>query len=421
MNKILNRWFVITFFAIVLIGICSISYVSSKSLGQASTTTLNERVNNKYYAADNKTLLKLMEGVDWSDESNLPLIEILSKSIYELNVSVPSKIEKSYPEITDFIDGYISTRNGEIKIANSYFKSLEFKDQYSKQLSSIGRMSLFEYTNDVAALCGEVKKQEKVKNTSRYWREVLLDYKLKCMVFYGNYQQAKEILEEYKPNGINDMYKKNLLFIDVMAVLRDFDGAEKLLSGTKDLYGSTENLLLTEANLIAQKEGYAKEAKFLKKHLNKESFNLNTRYAISLANSDINQAKKMLVFLEKWGNRRKFDIPNKLNLAHYSFNYGFKVPLDRVVYELSHIKNIEEFVSFNLLEAKLALLKKNYEKTNAKLKEISKKNPYSVDYLWFSYEYNKLLGKNRIAKQYLIDYLKVDPNNQIAKEHLNLI
>ena len=302
-----------------------------------------------------------------------------------------------------------------LNIGQSYFKKLQSQPT-SATLSNIGILEKYSYIKDITSLCNEVKNYKNSSDFSdQYAIELLTDFELECLVGSGEYEKARNVIVGYKPNDINDQYKKNIILINIFNLTGKYQESKQLIDKTKTKYGITEAVILEEANLYALRDGFKIAVDFLGKNLINQSFLLNQKYAMYLANSNVSESSAAIRILEGAVNDRPFDIDAKLTLAHYSFDYGYKKQLDESFASLVNIKDIEAFSNFNLLEAKMALIKKNYLETDSKLKQTEAKNPYGKQYLWFAYQYNDLMKQHDKAIVFLNKYLQLEPNNQNLK------
>lgn len=363
----------------------------------------------------NKKILQLGKETDWSDRNSLPFLSIYANSIIESQIEIPTIIEKKFPEVYDFIAGYIAVHTGNLDIARSFFNNLQSKTN-SKVYGYLGMLELDSYTKNIVSLCKTVSNYKgNVIFAYPSANELLTDYELECLVSSGRYEDVEKILKEYKFNNVNDEYKKSIILIEVYTVKGKYQESKQVLENIKAKYGNTEALTIAEARLIELTDGYEKSTMFLKEKINKNLSFLTYEYAVHLANSD-NQKINALRLMVDTSTERLFDIYSKLNLAHYSFDYGFKKPLEDTYQSLLKIDGISEFSSFNLLEAKLALWKKNHPETKNKLKLVETKNPFEKHYLWFSFQYNNLIGQHDEAMLFASRYLLLEPNNQELKK-----
>ena len=335
----------------------------------------------KYFNLDNAKILALGKSLNWKDKTNISFLPIYANAIFESQTQIPIEINEKFPEIYDFIAGYSSTHNGELNIGQSYFKKLQSQPT-SATLSNIGILEKYIYIKDITSLCNEVKNYKHLGSFSdQYANELLIDFELACLVDSGEYEKARNVIRAYKPNDINDQYKKNIILINILNLTGKYQESKQLIDETKIVYGVTDALILEEANLYALRDGFKVATEFLGTKLINQSFLLNQKYAMFLANSNVSKSSEAIKILVSTVNDRPFDIDAKLTLAHYSFDYGYKKQLDDSYASLVNIKDIESFSSFNLLEAKMALIKKNYSETDSKLNQTEAKNPHGKQYL----------------------------------------
>ena len=400
----------------ILITFPIILFFTKPHIFNALTWGKTDFISTNYLDIDNYKILELGKNTNWNEDKNLPLLPIYANAVYESKIEVPSIIAENFPSIFDFIAGYSSSRSGQLTVAKSYFKKLTFLPKVAVY-SDIGLMDLYSYSGNTVALCNSVKEYKQGNHfTNRYANEVLTDYELDCLIKTGKYDSVIAILKSYKSNEINDKFKKNLILIKVLNLTGKYQESKNLIESTKKWYGNTEGLILSEADLYRHKEGYEHALKFLKANMNESTFLLRQIYANYLSNSDVKKSTEALNILSENAAKRPNDIEVLLSLAHFSFDSGSRKTLENAYSSLSAIKDIHEFSDFNLLEAKMALLHKDFTEVDAKLKQVEDKNPLNKSYLWFSYQYNDLFKRQNIAIEYLDKYLIIEPNNQIVKK-----
>lgn len=393
----------------IYLAVCSLD--TSKSIGEL------------YYQNSYQGLASELSHLDWDDKNTHSYVLLYAAAIKESGSSVPSRISDQHPNLNRFINGYLALNEGKASVSKSIFESLA-KNAESKPLGYLGLLEQADFTGNYRELRRLIYEIDSDLSLADEIPIYLLGFQLNHHNHIGDSERAEELSIEMSNTGY-DPYASLLNELETLIIARRIDAASVLIDEIKSKFWLSPELIQFEADVIQLQGGHEKAIKFLEAAI--EQYPNFWQLRIKLASvihdlEDFDRAKQAVKILQDLMIERPNDIDLKLLLANYSFDLTIDDVRDDLYAELMlHRTELEAFTMFNLLEAKMNLLRGHRELVDVHLAELRKKDPHNKRYLWFAYQLAELEMDWDKARAYLEEYRTIDSYNEHVSNALERI
>jgi len=317
-----------------------------------------------------------------------------------------------------FVNGYISLLRGNPIKAKSVFRELiKSNIKQSVFCGTIGLLESSIYCSNMSELEMIINNalKSKLALSSVQFRRIILAYKLFHKSKIANFSNF-----DFKPNEFNSLNKMiQVMICDAMIryyiwtndLEHSLQYAEKCL---KDI-GDIAELIIQKAYIIELLQGYEKAQRYLKSKLDHKKQNqvINLQILINklpyqsegMAISTVRQ----IVNASKDFNNDALTTLEIINLLlDYRIEPEFGTELQGF---LSKARYVDEFLLFNIISAKMALMSNNDFQLSKSLSLTIKKFEKSPTLLWLQYDISFYEDNYEQSNHILSELLKHDPSN----------
>lgn len=405
---------------LAIVGVCAIELIAPQLVRAAGPKiVVDARTGIASRPASFATIRRLLDKHRWSDGDDPRLVMTYCEALVETNAEVPEALGVLAPTVFRFATGYWTLLRGDSKAAAKVFNSL-LEDKRGGRYGYIGLLEKAQYTGNIASMGPLLDGLSRARQdglavpvwVEPYFRGV---YSLGV----GKYREVAELVQVARVQG--DLQGSMLIELQVPLLLREdrLSEAKLLLANTRPL---TQELIVSHANIVAVDEGYEASSHLLKDRLEQfpHMWKVAEAYlfhALETVRFDNRRSVPYLNALVDLQRRRPYDIRLKLLLANALFDTGD--PIAALTQSLlEDLRSADEFVSYDLLVAKLALLSQSLATYKNSVDKASAKAPLDPSVLWFSYQAADRLGANTTALENLNELLRPDPRNLFVLEAL---
>lgn len=372
---------------------------------------------------NSQSYLKIIErykAYDWAQESYPDTLMVYCSSLVEAKSPIPSNLKPpSVPRhIAQFAEAYVMMLQGHVRKSRSIFDNL-ITQSSGKAWGYVALLELALYTQNITSMEPLLSGLSSQKEKGGWIAERALPYySLMYHYYMANYEEAVPLAKKLAEDLQDDDEQSAIVNISLLLRENHFAHARGALQNAYSLYGETQDLILTESDILLLRSGFESSAQFLEEKTKTypEKWKVKQQYAFDLLEtgrqSVVDEAVKIIM---ETAQTRLHDLPTVIIAAGALLDFGYYKDAGKLMDELSRLPAPPtEFMTYNLLMAKADSLSERQYSLKNNLAEARKMSPMDPSMLWLSYRVAMSEGNSEVALDILRKLLHLDPYNQAA-------